>query len=170
VSLVAFTLLVFRYIIMAIASPFMSLLSERLEQKLYPNRPGTPFSIGKMLSDLVRGVRIAIRNVVREIFLTLLLLLLGVIIPPLGVAVPILIILLQAYYAGFGNFDFTLERRFPVRESVRFMHDHRFYAIGNGLVFVFLLMTVVGFLFALPLGTAAGAVVVLEKLEGRSLE
>ena len=170
VSLVAFTLLVFRYIIMAIASPFMSLLSERLEHKLYPERKGSGFSFPKMFSDLVRGVRIALRNIIREVFLTLLLLLLGVIIPPLGVVVPILIILLQAFYAGFGNFDYTLERRFRVRESVQFVRRHRMYALSNGLVFVFLLMTVVGFLFALPLGTAAGVVVVLEKLEGEMVD
>lgn len=168
VSLVAFTLLIFRYIIMAIASPFMSLLSERLEQKLYPDRPREPFRISKMLSDLVRGIRIALRNIIREIFITILLLLLGIIIPVLSPVIPILIIAVQAYYAGFGNFDFTLERRMGVRESVRFVKANRMLAIGNGIVFVLLLMTVVGFLFALPLGTAAGAVVTLEELEGPS--
>ena len=168
ISLVAFTLLIFRYIIMAIASPFMSLMSERLEQKLYPDRPATPFSISKMLSDLVRGVRIALRNIIREIFLTILLLILGIIIPILGPFIPVAIIAVQAYYAGFGNFDFTLERRMNVRESVRFVKANRMLAMGNGIVFVLLLMTVVGFLFALPLGTAAGAVVTLEELEGPS--
>ena len=33
------------------------------------------------------------------------------------------------------------------------------------IVFVLMLMTVVGFLFALPLGTAAAAVVTLDRLE-----
>lgn len=166
VSLVVFTLLIFRYIIMAVASPFMSLLSERLEQKLYPDLPREPLSVGKMLSDLVRGVRIALRNVIREIIFTILLLLLGIIMPVFGPAIPFIIIAVQAFYAGFGNFDFTLERRMGVRESVRFVKANRMLAIGNGLVFVLLLMTVVGFLFALPLGTAAGAVVTLEELEG----
>ncbi|MEL7222087.1 MAG: EI24 domain-containing protein [Bacteroidota bacterium] len=165
VSLVVFTLLIFRYIIMAVASPFMSLLSEKLEHKLYPDRPKTPFSWTKMLSDLVRGIRVALRNIIRELFLTILLLLLGLIIPFLSPFIPFLIILLQAYYAGFGNFDYTLERRFGVRESVRFVKNNRLLAIGNGVVFVLLLMTVVGFLFALPLGTAAGAIVTLERVE-----
>lgn len=166
VSLVAFTLLIFRYIIMAVAAPFMSILSERLEQKMYPHRPKTNFSLPKMLSDLIRGVRIALRNVIREVVITLLLLVLGIILPIISPLVPIMIILVQAYYAGFGNFDYTLERRMGVRESVRFVKNNRTLAIGNGIVFVVLLMTIVGFLFALPLGTAAGAVVTLEKLEG----
>jgi CysZ protein len=165
VSLVVFTLLIFRYIIMAVAAPFMSLLSEKLEEKLYPDRPQTPFSLSKMMGDLIRGIRIALRNIIRELFLTVLLLFLGIILPFLSPLVPFLLILLQAYYAGFGNFDFTLERKFGVRASVRFVNQNRLLTIGNGMVFVLLLMTVVGFLFALPLGTAAGAVVTLERLE-----
>lgn len=163
VSLVAFTLLVFRYIIMAVAAPFMSLLSERLEQKMYPGTSGAPLSIGKLLKDLLRGIRIALRNVVREIIITILLLVLGIIIPILAPVIPVFILLVQAYYAGFGNFDYTLERRAGVRESVRFVKANRWMAIGNGVVFVLLLMTGIGFLFALPLGTAAGAVVILEE-------
>lgn len=163
VSLVVFTLLLFRYIIMAVASPFMSLLSERLEQKLFPDRPAVPFSAVRMLGDLVRGIRIALRNIVRELLLTVFLLLIGVLIPIIGPIVSVLILLLQAYYAGFGNFDFTLERSMNVHQSVRFVRHHRLLALGNGIVFILLLMTVVGFLFALPLGTAAATVSVLER-------
>jgi CysZ protein len=166
VSLVVFTLLTFRYIIMAVAAPFMSLLSEKLEQKMYPELPKTNFSLPKMFSDLIRGVRIALRNIAREIVITLFLLILGIILPIISPLVPIMIILVQAYYAGFGNFDYTLERRMGVRDSVRFVKANRTLAIGNGIVFVVLLMTVVGFLFALPLGTAAGVVATMDKLEG----
>lgn len=162
VGIIAFALLIFRYVIMAVASPFMSLLSEKIEQNLYPDSPKASFSISKFISDLLRGVRIALRNVFRELFLTLLILLLGLFLPFISPVIPVLLILLQAYYAGFGHFDYTLERRFGVRDSVRFVRANRMLALGNGMVFVLSLMTVVGFLFALPLGTAAAAVVVLE--------
>ncbi|MCB0636495.1 MAG: EI24 domain-containing protein [Lewinella sp.] len=165
VLIVVLTLMIFRYLIMAVASPFMSLLSEKLEVRMYPGRPPVRFSIGRFFSDLIRGITIALRNVIRELFFTLILLLLGVIIPILGPIVPIIILLIQAYYAGFGNMDFTLERHLGVRESVRFVRNNRWLALGNGLVFVLMLMTVVGFLFALPLGTAAAALVTLERLE-----
>lgn len=164
VTIVVFTLLIFRYLIMAIASPFMSLLSERMEAKMYPDRPKEPFHFSRFLSDMLRGIRIALRNIIRELFFTVILLLLGVIIPFLSPVIPILIILLQAFYAGFGNMDYTLERRMGVRESVRFVRSNRMLVIGNGLVFVLLLMTVIGFLFALPLGTAAGTVVTLDRM------
>ena len=163
--LVIFTFMIFRYLIMAIASPFMSLLSERLEAKMYPDRETPSFSVAVFFSSLIRGIRIALRNIIRELFFTLLIFILGIIIPILSPAVPFLILALQAFYAGFGNMDFTLERHFGVRESVRFAKRNRMLVIGNGLVFVLLLMTIIGFLFALPLGTAAGAVTVFDKLE-----
>ncbi|MEM1217121.1 MAG: EI24 domain-containing protein [Bacteroidota bacterium] len=161
-SLVVFTLLIFRYIVMGLASPFMSLLSDRLEQKLRPDHPPTPFSWSRMLSDLIRGLRIVFRNITLELTFTILLLLLGL-IPIFSPFVPFLLILLQAYYAGFGNFDYTLERRFKVRQSVRFVRRNRMLAMGNGIVFVLVLMTGIGVVFALPLGTAAGVVVCLER-------
>jgi len=164
-GIVTFSFLIFKYIIMAITAPFMSLMSEKLEQKMYPGSLATAFSLSKMVSDLIRGLRIALRNVFRELFLTLGILLLGLIIPFISPIVPVLLILLQSYYAGFANFDYTLERRFNLRQSVRFVKDNRMLAIGNGLVFVLSLMTVVGFVFTLPLGAAGGAVLVLEKME-----
>lgn len=164
VSLVVFTLMIFRYIVMGLASPFMSLLSDRLEQRLYPGKETPPFELGRMLSDLWRGIRVAIRNISLELFFTILLLLLGL-IPVFSPFVPFLLILLQAYYAGFGNFDYTLERRFSLRQSVKFVRRNRLLALGNGIVFMLLLMTGIGVLFALPLGTAAGVVVCLERLE-----
>lgn len=165
VLIVVLTLMIFRYLIMAIASPFMSLLSEKLEARMYPDHPPVRFSLGRFFSDFLRGITIALRNITREIFYTLLLLLLGVVLPIMVPLVPVLIFLLQAYFAGFGNMDYTLERHFGVRDSVRFVRRNRWLALGNGLVFVLMLMTVVGFLFALPLGTAAAAVVTLRRLE-----
>jgi len=38
---------------------------------------------------------------------------------------------------------------------VRFVRRHRALALGNGLVFMALLLTLIGFLFALPLGAVA---------------
>lgn len=158
-------LLLFRYIIMAVSSPLMSLLSEKLEYSLYPHRPAPAFSMTKVLADLVRGIRIALRNIVRELFFTLILLLVGVIIPILSPFTTVAIFLLQSYYAGFGNMDYTLERRLGVSQSVGFVRRHRGMALGNGIVFVLLLMTLVGFIIALPLGTIAAATETLSRLD-----
>ena len=36
--------------------------------------------------------------------------------------------------------DFTMERYFSVPEAVSFVRDHKLYALGNGIVFVGLLL------------------------------
>jgi CysZ protein len=94
------------------------------------------------------------RNLARELALTLLLLLLGL-IPVFGPFSPILIFLVQSYYAGYGNMDYTMERHFRIRETVHFVRKHRGLALGNGIVFMGLLLTGLGFLIALPLGAVA---------------
>ncbi len=123
-----------------------------------------PVRICRMIiSDFVRGLRLAIRNIIRELFFTLIILLLGL-IPILSPFVAIAIFVVQAYYAGFGNMDYTLERYYRVKGSVDFVRDHKGLAIGNGTVFLLLLLTGIGFLFALPLGTVAATTETLKRL------
>ena len=76
---------------------------------------------------------------------------------------------MQSYYAGFGNIDFTLERYYRVRGSIGFIRHNRGMAIGNGMVYLLLYLSVIGFVFALPLGTIAGAVESLKKLEASNV-
>ncbi len=156
-------LILFKQLVMALASPFMSFLSENIEKRL--NNPGAevPFSMAKAWQDLVRGIRISLRNIIQELVYSFLLLFLGL-IPIFSPFVPVLIFLVQAYYAGFGNMDYTLERYCNVRQSVQFVRQRRWFAIGNGTVFLLLLFTGIGFLFALPLGTAAATPEVLKDL------
>lgn len=158
----AFGLIIFKQLVIAFSSPFMSLMSEQIEKKMMGVREQR-FNVSKMLSDLVRGLRIALRNISRELFFTLILFLLGL-IPVFSPFTTAAIFLVQAYYAGFGSMDFTLERHTNVRQSVRFVRRHKGLALGNGAVFLFILMTVIGFLFVLPLSTAAAASETLKRL------
>lgn len=158
----AFGLIIFKQLVMALASPFMSFLSEAIEKKKLGLSAGS-FSFSGMMSDLVRGIRISLRNIVRELLFTILLLLLGL-IPLFSPFVAIAIFMVQAYYAGFGNMDFTLERYYNVRNSVHFVRKNRALALGNGTVFMLLLLTGIGFLIALPLGTVAAADETLKRL------
>lgn len=158
----ALGLLIFKQVVMAIASPFMSFLSETVEKRLVGAREAK-FTIPNMLNDLWRGIRISLRNIWRELLFTLLCVFLGF-IPVFSPFVPFAIFFIQAYYAGFGNLDFTLERYYNVGNSVHFVRNHRGLALGNGTIFMLLLLTGVGFLFALPLGTVAGATETLKRL------
>ncbi|RMG87738.1 MAG: coproporphyrinogen III oxidase [Bacteroidetes bacterium] len=150
-------LIAYKQLILIISAPFMSPLSEAVERHLAGELPDQRFSLVKMGRDLWRGIRLGIRNGFREIMWTVILLILGL-IPVFSPFTTAGIFLVQAYFFGFGNMDFTLERHFGVRDSVRFVQRHRWLAIGNGVVTMLLMMTVVGFLFILPFGTVAATI------------
>lgn len=155
----------YKSLLIALAGPFMSPLSERVEQHLRGDDSPVSFSLSRMLRETMHGLSIALRLIIRELTLTLLLLLLGFVIPLLAPIVPLLIFTVQSYYAGFGNLDYAMERHFRVRDSVRFIHRHRGLALGNGLVFMLLLLTGVGILLAPPLATVAATVETVKRMK-----
>ena len=157
-------LILFKHIIMALSAPFMSPVSEKIETHLTGitnhNHRNTSFS-----QQLLRGIRINGRNLIMELFLTIPLLLLKF-IPFVNLFSTMLLFLLQAYYAGFGNMDYTLERHFKYKESLQFVRKHRGLAIGNGIVFIlFLLIPVVGVILVLPLSVTAATIKTVNALQ-----
>ncbi len=157
-------IILFRYIIMMFLAPFLSPLSAKVEQYYRPMDPAG-WSIRQISSEIARAIRLNIRNLVRELFLTMLLLILGL-IPIIGWIAGLLILIVQAYYSGFQNMDFTLERHYNLKESVRFVKANRGLAIGNGIVFIFLLMIpVLGLLIGPPLAVVAATIGVVEKID-----
>lgn len=162
--IIALGLILFKNLVIAIASPIMSPLSEKVEKHLTGSPGQVSITASEIASDIIRGIRISIRLIVRELFFTILLFLLGL-IPIFSPFVAIAIFIIQAYYAGFGNIDFALERHFRVRGSVQFVRRHRLLAIGNGTVYLGMLLTGVGFLFALPLGVIAATVETVKRVK-----
>jgi CysZ protein len=87
--------------------------------------------------------------------LTIPILILGF-IPIIGILSSVLLFLVQSFYAGFGNMDYTLERHFAVKKSVRFVKNYSGVAMGNGIVFMLMLfIPIVGVIFVLPLSVTA---------------
>ncbi|RCS27522.1 coproporphyrinogen III oxidase [Polaribacter sp. WD7] len=155
--------IVYKHIILALSSPFMSPVSEKIEihinGSLQQNITKKTFQ-----EQLWRGVRISGRNLGKELLITLPILLLKF-IPVVNILSTIPLFLVQGYYAGFGNIDYTLERYFSYKESIEFVKKNKGLAIGNGLVFVlFLLIPVVGVIFVLPLSVTAASVKTIELL------
>ena len=147
-------LILYKHIIMALSAPFMSPVSEKIEayltSDLKHNHRKTTFT-----EQLWRAIRINLRNLSKELLLTIPILLLGF-IPIIGLVSTLLLFLVQAYYFGFGNMDYTLERHFKYSESIHFVKQHKGIAIGNGIVFMlFLLIPVVGIILVLPLSVTA---------------
>ncbi|AUC22718.1 coproporphyrinogen III oxidase [Polaribacter sejongensis] len=149
--------LLYKHIVMALSAPFMSPVSEKIEihiiGDLKDNHRKTSFQ-----EQLIRGIRISLRNISKELMLTIPLLLLSF-IPLIGIVFTALLFLLQAYYVGFGNMDYTLERHFNYKDSINFVGKKKGFAIGNGIVFMLcMLIPIIGIIIVLPLSVTAASV------------
>lgn len=150
-------LIAYKHIIMALSAPFMSPVSERIEAYL-TNKELTKKPHASFQTLLWRGIRINTRNLIKELLLTIPLLLMKF-VPLVNIFSTGLLFLLQAYYAGFGNMDYTLERHYLYRDSVKFVQRNRGLAIGNGIGFLLLLLIpVVGVILVLPLSVTASTI------------
>lgn len=157
-------LILYKHIIMALSAPFMSPVSEKIEAHLR-GISKVKKSQASFQTLLLRGIRINTRNLVKELLLTVPLLLMKF-IPGINIFSAGLLFLLQAYYAGFGNMDYTLERYYMFNDSVRFVQKNRGVAIGNGIGFLLLLLIpVIGVIVVLPLSVTASTISTVEVLE-----
>lgn len=168
IVVIAIGLILYKHIIMALSAPFMSPVSERIEAHLTGvekhHHRNTTFQ-----EQLWRGIRINMRNLIKELLITIPLLLLKF-IPGVNLISAVLLILVQAYYAGFGNMDYTLERHFKYRESTRFIKKYRGVAIGNGIVFMlFLLIPFIGVILVLPMSVTAASLKTVNLLKDDNL-
>ncbi len=160
----ALGLLVYKHIVLALAAPLMSPVSEKIEAHLYPGVH--QYRNTTNASQLVRGIKINLRNLGWEIGLSIPILLIGL-IPVVGIFSAALIFLIQAYYAGFGSMDYTLERHYGFRESVGFVKNNRGAAIGNGILFILILFVpVIGVILVLPISVTAASVTTLRLING----
>ena len=155
ILIIVLGLIVYKHIVMALSAPFMSPVSTAIEhhflgeKHIHRNTSNT--------SQLWRGIRINVRNLAMEIFITIPLLILSL-IPVLNIVTTVLLFLVQAYYAGFGNMDYTLERHYGYKESVGFVKRHNGVAIGNCIIFtIMLFIPVIGVLMVLPLSVTAAS-------------
>lgn len=155
--------LLFKHIVLALSAPFMGSVSKKIEEHLVGYEvKGTESSSFQLL---IRGVRISLRNLFRELVLTLPILLLGL-VPVIGLFSTILLFLMQAYFAGFGNMDYTLERHFNYTNSVKFVKRNRGLATGNGIIFMlFLLIPVIGVILVLPLSVTAATEITVKRIQ-----
>jgi len=161
-------LIIFKHIIMALSAPFMSPVSEKIEAHSTGN-PSHSHRDTTFMQQLLRGIRINGRNLIFELLLTIPILLLKF-IPVINIFSTILLFMVQAYYAGFGNMDYTLERHFQYKESLQFVRKHRGLAIGNGIVFIlFLLIPVIGVILVLPLSVTAASTRTVKALQLKTI-
>ena len=98
IVIIALGLILYRHIVMALSAPFMSPVSEKIELHFLGEHKH--FRSTTFTQQLWRGIRINIRNLVKELLLTIPILLMGL-IPVIGILSTVVLFLVQAYYAGF---------------------------------------------------------------------
>jgi len=148
--------ILYKHIVLALSAPFMGLVSEKIEA--YMLRKDEDFKAERFKWSLLwRGIRINVRNLFLELLISVPIIIFGF-IPVIGIISPILLFIVQAYYVGFGNMDYTLERHLTYKESVRFVGNHKGIAIGNGLIFMLMfLIPIIGIILVLPLSVTAAS-------------
>jgi CysZ protein len=158
-------IILYKHIVMIAAAPFMTPISEKIEMHLTGRELDITNTPQEYIGAIARAAKINIRNIILELIITVGLLIMSL-IPILGWFSAFFIFVVGAFYCGFGNMDYTLERHAGYKQSVAFVNKHRGVAVGNGTIFMLLLMIpVVGMCLALPFSTAAATINTVEKIE-----
>ncbi len=131
-----------KYIVLAIMSPIMSLLSERTAEILSGQH--FPFDGQQLVRDVFRGIALAIRNFFMETFIGFAIWIgtgvlvfltggIGTLLSPLTLLFSFCV---GAYFYGFATIDYSNERnRMGMRESIAFVRSNKGLAVGNGTLF-----------------------------------
>lgn len=145
--LLLFYFSLFKYIFLIIGSPLFAYLSEKTESIIEGKE--YPFNFKQLMKDILRGIKLALRNLLWQTVYTISILILSF-IPILGWVTPLLALLVECYYLGFSMIDYSCERnKFSTSQSILFIGRHKGLAIGNGLVFYLMhLIPVLGWLLA----------------------
>ena len=145
--LMLFYFSLFKYLFLIIGSPLFAYLSEKteaiIEGKAYP------FNFSLLLSDILRSVRLALRNLLWQTVYIISILILSF-IPLIGWITPLLALALECYYLGFSMLDYSFERnKLSPSQSITFISRHKGLAIGNGLIFYMMhLLPIIGWILA----------------------
>ena len=137
----------FKYIFLIIGSPVFAYLSEKTEAIM--EGKDFPFNFRQLLADILRGIKLALRNTLWQSVYTISLLILSF-IPLVGWVIPVTTLLVECYYYGFSMLDYSCERhKLSPSESIAFISKHKGLAIGNGMVFYLMhVVPIIGWVLA----------------------
>lgn len=147
IVLLLFYFSLFKFIFLILGSPLFAYLSEKTESIIEGKE--YPFNFQQLMKDIVRGIRLALRNLLWQTVYTVSILILSF-IPVVGWITPLLALLIECYYLGFSMLDYSCERnKLSTSQSISFIGRHKGLAIGNGMVFYMMhFIPILGWLFA----------------------
>ena len=145
--MVFFYFSLFKYLFLIVGSPLFAYLSEKTESII--EGKDYPFNLKQLLKDVIRGVKLALRNTLWQTVYTVSLLILSF-FPVVGWITPVITLFIECYYYGFSMLDYSCERhKLSPSESITYIGNHKGLAIGNGMVFYLMhLVPVVGWVLA----------------------
>ena len=163
IVLVFFYFSLFKYIFLIIGSPVFAYLSEKTESIL--EGKDFPFDGKQLFKDIVRGIRMALRNTLWQTVYVVSLILLSL-VPVIGWITPVIVLFVECYYYGSSMLDYSLERhKLSYAQSIVYIGRHRGLAIGNGLIFYLLHgFIVIGWILA-PAYAVVAATLSLHKIK-----
>ena len=137
----------FKFLFLIIGSPVFAYLSEKTASII--EGKDFPFSFTQLGKDILRGIKLALRNSVWQTVYVLSILLLSL-IPLIGWLTPILAVLVECYYYGFSMLDYSMERQKKTpAESIFYIGNHKGLAIGNGFIFYLMhMLPIIGWILA----------------------
>lgn len=166
-SVIVGFVLIMKYVLLIAMSPLLSHISEKAEKSIQKDYQIRGFSAA---ASAARSVRINMRNLVKEVVLTVILLILGF-IPGLNIISIPLLLVVQAYFTGFGIMDFYLERHMTFKETLVEVYKHKYAATILGGIFMLLFaIPILGAIVAPYLTTVAGTRYFLNIYPSVSLE
>jgi CysZ protein len=126
------------YIIIILMSPVLAFISEKTEQIITGKQYA--FNINQLIKDMIRGILIALRNLLMEMIFIVLAFFISF-IPVIGWFAALVVFFISAYFYGFSFIDYNNERqKLSISESVSVVRKYRWMAIANGSVFSFFLV------------------------------
>ncbi len=148
---IAFFILLFlttKYVMLALLSPALALLSERTEEILLGN--SYPFALGQFLKDVGRGVLVSVRNLFMESGLLLLIWIITLFIPFIVPFTAFLSVLITSYYYGYSMLDYVHERRkIPMSEGAKEVRSMKGSAVALGIALTLSVQVpLIGFILA----------------------
>lgn len=150
-----FMFLIYKYLILILYTPVLAFMAEKIYEIRTNNK--IPFRFSTFINNIFRGISLSIKNLFKELFLTLLCTLLGftVVLSPF---VPVLIFIIQSYFYGFSMLDYQLEiKGYTTKKSAEIVWKNKGFVVGNGLIFnLLLLIPIIGVIVA-PIWALAAA-------------
>lgn len=126
-------MITFRNVVLVFMAPVLTMVSEKTAEIITGEEYA--FEWLQFLKDTARGMYIAIRNTIKEVFYIVVIFLLSF-VPGIGFFSAFIVFVIQSYFYGFSMIDYTLERhKMNIVESENFIWKHKWLAIAIGCVF-----------------------------------